>query len=97
MKRFKILFILFAVSFMAFAQSKSDSLKVETFTEYPSEIDGGSCDFYINQNDMNNNRLIMVNDFGQNAYLKINGKMETLLLTSYSDKWSMQILHFMLP
>ena len=86
MKRFKILFILFAVSFMAFAQSKSDSLKVETFTEYPSEIDGGSCDFYINQNDMNNNRLIMVNDFGQNAYLKINGKMETLLLTSYSEK-----------
>ena len=48
MKRFKILFILFAVSFMAFAQSKSDSLKVETF--------------------------------------KINGKMETLLLTSYSEK-----------
>lgn len=86
MKRFKILFILFAVSFMAFAQSKSDSLKVETFTEYPSEIDGGSCDFYINQNDMNNNRLIMVNDLGQNAYLKINGKMETLLLTSYSEK-----------
>lgn len=86
MKRFKILFILFAVSFMAFAQSKSDSLKVETFTEYPSEIDGCSCDYYINQNDMNNNRLIMVNDFGQNAYLKINGKMETLLLTSYSEK-----------
>ena len=35
---------------------------------------------------MSNNRYIMVNDFAQQTYLKINGKMELLLLKNYSEK-----------
>ena len=35
---------------------------------------------------MSNDRYIMVNDFAQQTYLKINGKMELLLLKNDSEK-----------
>ena len=87
MKTIKTLLILFAIPLLACTQNNSGSIKVEPFTEYPQEIDGGSCEFYLNQDDMSNDRYIMVNDFAQQTYLKINGKMELLLLKNdYSEK-----------
>lgn len=86
MKTIKILLILFAIPLLACTQNNSGSIKVEPFTEYPQEIDGGSCELYLNKDDMSNDRYIMVNDFAQQTYLKINGKMELLLLKNYSEK-----------
>ena len=86
MKTIKTLLILFAIPLLACTQNNSGSIKVEPFTEYPQEIDGGSCELYLNQDDMSNNRYIMVNDFAQQTYLKINGKMELLLLKKDSEK-----------
>lgn len=86
MKTIKILLILFAIPLLACTQNNSGSIKVEPFTEYPQEIDGGSCEFYLNQDDMSNNRYIMVNDFAQQTYMKINSKMELLLLKKDSEK-----------
>ena len=86
MKTIKILLILLAIPLLACTQNNSGSIKVEPFMEYPQEIDGGSCEFYLNQDDMSNNRYIMVNDFAQQTYMKINGKMELLLLKKDSEK-----------
>ena len=86
MKTIKTLLILLAIPLLACTQNNSGSIKVEPFTEYPQEIDGGSCEFYLNQDDMSNARYIMVNDFAQQTYLKINGKMELLLLKNDSEK-----------
>ena len=86
MKTIKTLLILLAIPLLACTQNNSGSIKVEPFMEYPQEIDGGSCEFYLNQDDMSNNRYIMVNDFAQQTYMKINGKMELLLLKNDSGK-----------
>ena len=86
MKTIKTLLILLAIPLLACTQNNSGSIKVEPFTEYPQEIDGGSCEFYLNKDDMSNNRYIMVNDFAQQTYMKINGKMELLLLKKDSEK-----------
>ncbi len=86
MKTIKTLLFLFAIPLLACTQNNSGSIKVEPFTEYPQEIDGGSCEFYLNKDDMSNDRYIMVNDFAQQTYLKINGKMELLLLKKDSEK-----------
>ena len=51
MKKIKLLLILLAMSLAGCAQSNGDTMKVETFTEYPSEIDGGSCAFCLNKSD----------------------------------------------
>lgn len=51
MKKIKLLLIILAMSFVNCVQSKGDTMKIETFTEYPSEIDGGSCAFYLNKSD----------------------------------------------
>ena len=86
MKTIKTLLILLAIPLLACTQNNSGSIKVEPFTEYPQEIDGGSCEFYLYKDDMSNDRYIMVNDFAQQTYLKINGKMELLLLKKDSEK-----------
>ena len=84
MKKIKLLLILSAMSLAGCAQSNGDTMKVETFTEYPSEIDGGSCAFYLNKRDKDKGRFFMVNDFCDTAYLKINGKMEVLKMKNTS-------------
>lgn len=82
MKKIKLLLILLEMSLAVCAQSNNDSIKVETFTKYPSEIDGGSCAFYLNKRDKG--CFFMVNDFCDTAYLKINGKMEVLKMKNTS-------------
>lgn len=86
MKKIKLLLILLAMSLANCAQSNNDSMKVETFTEYPSEIDGGSCAFYLNKIDKDKGCFFMVNDFCDTAYIKINGKMEVLKMKNNSTE-----------
>ena len=65
MRLYNILFLLFAFSLAINADTtdstnyvdslqsntnvNDSSLIIETFTDYPSEIDGGSCDYYLNR------------------------------------------------
>lgn len=102
MRFYNILFLLFAFTLAINAETSEninyvDSLQtntnvndstliIEAFTDYPSEIDGGSCDYYLNQTDMDNNRFIMIFDFVKTAYVKINGRKEKLCLTSYTQE-----------
>lgn len=102
MRFYNILFLLFAFTLAINAEISEninyvDSLQtntnvndstliIETFTDYPSEIDGGSCEYYLNQADMDNNRFIMIFDFVKTAYVKINGRKEKLFLTSYTQE-----------
>ena len=102
MRLYNILFLLFAFSLAINAETtdstnyvdslqsntnvNDSSLIIETFTDYPSEIDGGSCDYYLNQIDMDNNCFIMIFDFCQTAYVKINGIKERLCLTNYTQE-----------
>ena len=72
------------------AQSNGDSIKVETFTEYPSEIDGGSCAFYLNKGDKDKGWFFMVNNLCDTAYIKINGKMEVLKMKNTSIESSVE-------
>ena len=91
MRLYNILFLLFAFSLAINAETtdstnyvdslqsntnvNDSSLIIETFTDYPSEIDGGSCDYYLNQIDTLakelNNRVMMVYRF---SHLFIRGK-----------------------
>jgi hypothetical protein len=49
------------------------TLKIETFSTFPSEIDGCSCYFSNDSNEFKNDKYIYVNDFAQTSFLKING------------------------
>ena len=75
-----------AISLANHAQSNGETMKVETFTEYPSEIDGGSCAFYLNKSDNDKGCFFMVNDLCNTAYIKINGKMEVLKMENNSTE-----------
>lgn len=63
---------IFGFSLSMSAQTKS--LKIDTFTTFPEEIDGGCCRFYINQQDMEDGNYLMVNDMASTAILYINGE-----------------------
>ena len=86
MKKVKLLLIMLAMSLANYAQSNDETMKVETFTEYPSEIDGGSCAFYLNKSDKDKGCFFMVNDLCNTAYIKINGKMEVLKMENTSTE-----------
>ena len=86
MKKINLLHIMLAISLANHAQSNGDTMKVETFTEYPSEIDGGSCAFYLNKSDKDKGYFFMVNDLCNTAYIKINGKMEVLKMENNSTE-----------
>lgn len=62
-----------------------DSIKIEigTFDSFPDEIDGGSCEFFRNEDDMKAKKFVMVNDLAETAYVVINNKLEKFTL-----KWN---------
>ena len=86
MKKINLLLIMLAISLANHAQSNGETMKVETFTEYPSEIYGGSCAFYLNKSDKDKGYFFMVNDLCNTAYIKINGKMEVLKMENNSTE-----------
>jgi hypothetical protein len=68
---------------------KIDELSIDSFSEFPSEIDGCSCYFSNDSNEFKAGKYIYVNDFADISFLKINGEMVKFKQTKYSKKDSL--------
>ena len=53
---------------------------LEAFTEFPPEIDGCSCYYSLTDNNFKANKYVFASNFGKEAFIKVNGKMEKLKL-----------------
>ncbi len=51
------------------------AISVETFTEFPPEIDGCSCYFSANASDFKAQKYIYADDYEKTGFMKINGAM----------------------
>jgi catabolite regulation protein CreA len=65
------------------AKTSDHSLKVDTFSTFPPDIDGCSCYFSNDSIDFTNHDYIYVNDFAQISFLKINGVMTKFTQTDF--------------
>ena len=81
-----VLFLIFISPFVAFKIDKSKlkiitqnlnrpnlTLTIDTFSEFPPEIDGCSCYFSNNSGELASHKYIYANDFAQTSFMKING------------------------
>lgn len=57
--------------------STDKSIVIDTFTEFPPEIEGCSCYFSSNESDFESGKYIYVDDYGSNAFVSINGDMKS--------------------
>lgn len=55
------------------ASPQQTALLVQSFG-FPSEVDGCSCYFATDKENFNNEKYIYVDDYGNNAFLHLNGK-----------------------
>lgn len=85
MRKIIFSFFLLLFSLMTFAQSSKSTFELGYFSDYPSEIDGGCTGYYLSQEDMSNNKILMADDF-VSAFIKINGKREVLQLQKGSTE-----------
>lgn len=53
----------------------ANEIHLEPFSDFPNEIDGCSCYFSISQADLKKGLYILVNDFANLAFVKIEGKI----------------------
>lgn len=91
----RIVFVLFFLSnFQIYAQGierkeiKIDTLNqinLESFSDFPDEIDGCSCYFSISQANLKNGIYIFVNDFASFAFVKIKGKLFRFELQTHDE------------
>ena len=63
-----------------------DSIKLNTFTKLPNDVEGCVCYFYLSRLDETKRRYIMSEAFAQIAYVSINGKMQRFKLVDFKDK-----------
>ena len=59
------------------ASEFSDDLKLQTFG-FPPEIDGCSCYFSKNKVDFENEKYIYIDDYGKNAFIKMNNRLQKI-------------------
>ena len=57
----------------------SDDLKLQTFG-FPPEIDGCSCYFSKNKVDFENEKYIYIDDYGKNAFIKMDIKLHKVVM-----------------
>ena len=62
---------------------KVESFKIDTFSNFPSEIEGCSCYFSNNSTEFKKGEYIYVNDFAETSFLKINGVLTKFKQTEY--------------
>lgn len=67
--------------------SKGDPISIDTFSSFPPEIDGCACYFSNDEKEFKNSRYIYADDYGNNAFVSINGVMTKFVL-SKSDTLS---------
>src|SRR6185312_15601153 len=63
-----------------------DSVKLNTFTKLPNDVEGCVCYFYLSRLDEIKRKYIMSEAFAQIAYVSINGKMQRFNLVDFKDK-----------
>ena len=54
---------------------RKDSFSIDTFSVFPPEIKGCACYSSNNENEFQVNKYIYANDYGDNAFVSINGVM----------------------
>jgi hypothetical protein len=59
------------------------ALTIDTFSQFPPEVDGCSCYFANNPADFKNGEYIYMNDFAQTSFMKINGAMVKFTQTEF--------------
>jgi hypothetical protein len=64
---------------------EADTIKLETFSVIPNEIDGCGCSFFSSENDKKDNKYICVNDFANLAFIKLKDVMVKFELTEHKD------------
>ncbi|MDB5089216.1 MAG: hypothetical protein JWR09_3210 [Mucilaginibacter sp.] len=62
-----------------------ESIKLNTFTELPKDVEGCVCYFYLSKVDETRRKYIMTEIFAQIAYISINGKMQKFNLVNFKD------------
>ncbi len=67
------------------AAVSSETLRLESFTEFPPEIDGCSCYFSKDADEFDQNQYIYANDYMETSFLKINGEMVKFTETETID------------
>jgi hypothetical protein len=58
------------------------ALSIDTFSVFPPEINGCACYSSNNLKEFKANKYVYANDFGENAFVSINGKMTKFKLKS---------------
>ncbi|WP_162056158.1 hypothetical protein [Pontibacter pamirensis] len=69
-------------SFGANESSTAAGIVIDTFSEFPPEIEGCSCYFSSNKSDFDSGKYIYVDDYGSNAFVSINGEMKSFSLSN---------------
>src|SRR6476469_6868269 len=58
------------------------NISIETFSDFPNEIDGCSCYFSNNESEFKQKKYIYVNNYANLSFMKVNGKMLRFSLSS---------------
>jgi hypothetical protein len=74
------------------SETSKKTIVLESFTEYPPEIDGCSCTFASDSAAYSQDKHIYVNDFAATAFVKINGKLILCEQISYENKDNLGIV-----
>jgi hypothetical protein len=60
--------------------NKEKEIKIDTFSTFPPEIDGCACYFSNNEEEFKDKKYIYADDYGDNAFISVNGKMTKFVL-----------------
>ena len=60
--------------------SKDSQILIDTFSTFPPEIDGCACYFSNDQTEFKNDKYIYADDYGNNAFVSIDGVMTKFVL-----------------
>lgn len=86
-KKIKIFTSILIVIFLIVYIFKLGSLKFVSFSNLPTELDGGSCVFSLSERELENKEYIFVNDYGNYGFSVINGKKVNFELSNHdTDK-----------
>lgn len=71
--------------------AEKQTIKIETFSTFPTEIDGCSCCFSNNVTEFKKGEYIYMNDFAQISFMKIDGVLTKFTLTDFQNIDSLNI------
>jgi hypothetical protein len=68
------------------------TLTIDTFSNFPPEIDGCSCYFSNDSTEFKKGEFIYMNDYAQTSFLKINGILTKFIQTDFKEIDSSHII-----